>query len=319
MTTRATPPHTSPMTPSNPLLADHAALDRVWERDGFWFFKNVLDKDAVARMRRTFIDELVKRGVVDAGQDDPVWNGKDLTDFPVKFEPLHDKRVWQDFVAEPAINAFFEDLLDGPVFWVPIVEYRITPPTQKFWPDQWIGRHQDGFSNEGIAFRTCWVPLMDIGAEEGGLAMTSGYHTRGYLHDADDAPQYPIPRDAIDDDAWLRSDYEPGDLVMFSTQIPHAGMPNYSNRFRMSLDIRIMPVAGDLPLVGTVHDIQPDSVVIDNHDGRRVTLRLNDDSYCRGVAGRRIPTAEMFKHLSPGDLAMASQKDGQAILLRPQR
>lgn len=319
MTSSAQPPMTSPMTSATPLLGDRAALDRMWEEQGYWFFKDVLDKAAVGRMRRTFLDELVDRGVVDPGQDDPVWNGKDLSDFPVKIEPLHDKRVWQTFVAEPGIDAFFETLLGESPFWVPIVEYRITPPTQKSWPDPWVGRHQDGFANEGIAFRTCWVPLMDIGAQEGGLAMAAGYQTRGYLHDADNAPQYPIPRDAIADDAWRRSDYEPGDLVMFSTRIPHAGMPNYSNRFRMSLDIRVMPTSGELPIVGTVKDISADRVVIDNHDGRRVSLALDADTYCRGVAGRRIPTDEMFQHLSAGDLAMASQQDGHAILLRPQR
>ena len=224
-----------------------------------------------------------------------------------------------EFRGRAAIDAFFQNLLEGPVFWVPIVEYRITPPTGHAWPDPWIGRHQDGFANEGIAFRTCWVPLMEIGALEGGLAMAEGQHNRGYLHDPNDAPQYPIPREALDDDVWRRSDYRPGDLVMFNTRIPHAGMPNYSNRFRMSLDIRVMPASGDLPLVGTVREITTDKIVIDNHDGRTVGLSMDADTYCRGVAGRRIPTEEMFQHLSVGDLAMASQSQGHAILVRPQR
>lgn len=319
MTTQPTPAHTEPLTPANAALGDRAELDRIWDARGYWFFQGVLDPAAVGRLRGLFIDELVRMGVVDAGQDDPIWNGQDLTDFPVKIEPLHDKRVWQNFVAEPAINAFFERLLGEEVFWVPIVEYRVTPPTAAGWDDPWMGRHQDGFANEGIAFRTCWVPLMDIGAVEGGLAMAEGEQNRGYLHDADNAPQYPIPREAIPDAAWHRSDYRPGDLVMFSTQIPHAGMPNYSNRFRLSLDIRVMPASGDLPVVGTVRDIASDRVVIDNHDGRTVALDLNDATYCRGTAGRRIPTAEMKDYLSPGDLAMASQSQGHAILLRPQR
>ncbi len=319
MNALAQPPRTRPMTPANHALSDRAELDRIWDEKGYWFFKDVLDREAVGRLRRIFLDELVRMGVVDEGQDDPVWNGADLSNFPVKIEPLHDRRVWQTLVSEPAIDAFFTGLLDGPVFWVPIVEYRITPPTDRAWPDPWVGRHQDGFANEGIAFRTCWVPLMDIGAIEGGLAMAEGEQNRGYLHDASNPPQYPIPRDAIDDDAWRRSDYEPGDLVMFSTRIPHAGMPNYSNRFRMSLDIRIMPASADVPVVGTVREISADKVVFDNHDGEVITLKLDADTYCRGVAGRRIPTEDMAHHLAPGDLAMAARADGRAILLRPQR
>ena len=319
MNALAQPPHTQPMTPANHALGDRDALEQIWEERGYWLFKDVLDREAVGRMRRTFIDELVRMGVVDEGQDDPVWNGKDLTDFPVKIEPLHDKRVWQDLVAEPAIDAFFRGLFGGDIFWVPIVEYRITPPTNRAWPDPWIGRHQDGFANEGIAFRTCWVPLTHIGAAEGGLAMAEGYHKRGYLHDAANPPQYPIPREAIDDDAWRRSDYEAGDLVMFNTRIPHAGLPNYSNRFRMSLDIRVMPAVADVPVVGTVREIASDRVVFDNHDGQVIALLLDDKSYCRGTGGKRIPTPEMVNHLKPGDLAMASRKGDHAILLRPQR
>lgn len=319
MSVQAQPPRTQPMTPVNPVMGDRDALDRLWDERGYWLFKDVLDREAVGRMRRTFLDELVRMGVVDEGQDDPIWNGKDLTDFPVKIEPLHDKRVWQDFVAEPTIDAFFKQLFGEDIFWVPIVEYRITPPTNRVWPDPWVGRHQDGFANEGIAFRTCWVPLTRIGALEGGLAMAEGEHKRGYLHDAADAPQYPIPRDAIDDDAWRRSDYEPGDLVMFNTRIPHAGMPNYSNRFRLSMDIRVMPVSADVPVVGTVREITTDKVVFYNHDGQVVSLKLDADSYCRGTGGRRIPTPEMIDHLKPGDLAMASREGDRAILLRPQR
>lgn len=319
MTASPTPASTRPMKLANEALGDPAALDKIWQDHGYWFFKGVLDKAAVGRLSQLFLDELVRMGVVDPGMDDPIWNGADLSDFPLKIEPLHDKRVWQNFVAEPTINAFFEALLGEKVFWVPIVEYRITPPTAVPWPDPWIGRHQDGFANEGIAFRTCWVPLMTIGAREGGLAMADGEHERGYLHDANDAPQYPIPREALADDVWCRSDYEPGDLVMFSTQIPHAGMPNYSNRFRLSLDIRIMPASADLPVVGTVRDIAVDQVTIDNHDGRLVRLSLDAETYCRGTSGRRIPTHDMKDHLAPGDLAMASQSNGHATLLRPQR
>ena len=35
----------------NHLLGDHAALDEAMDRDGYWFFRDVLDRDAVARLR----------------------------------------------------------------------------------------------------------------------------------------------------------------------------------------------------------------------------------------------------------------------------
>jgi ectoine hydroxylase-related dioxygenase (phytanoyl-CoA dioxygenase family) len=313
------PPPTHEMRPANPALGDQAALQALWDECGYWFFRDVLDKDAVAEMRRAFIDALVELGVVDPGAEDAVWNGKDLTGFPDKIESLHHKRVWQRFVARPEINGFFERLLGEPVFWVPIVEYRLTPPARSPWPDPYFGRHQDRFANEGIAFRTCWIPLHDIDAMAGGLAVAEGMHRLGVIHDVDNPPQYPIPAGVIPEKSWARSDYHPGDLVMFRTTVPHAGFPNYSDRFRLSMDIRVMPRSAKLPVVGEVVEASPERVVVHNHDGRDVALKLDEDTYCRWFSGVRIPNAEMAKKLAPGQLVMASEQDGRARLLRPQR
>jgi ectoine hydroxylase-related dioxygenase (phytanoyl-CoA dioxygenase family) len=316
---RPEPPAAKPMRLANPALGDPAALQATWDEAGYWFFRDVLDKAAVAGMKRAFVEALVEMGVVDPGAEEPVWNGRSLGGFPDKVESLHDQRVWQQFVAQPKIDAFFSGLLGGPVFWVPIVEYRLTPPSATPWPDPYVGRHQDRFANEGIAFRTCWIPLHDIDARMGGLALAEGLHKLGVIHDVDDPPQYPIPPDAIPKDAWVRSDYQAGDLVVFRTTIPHAGFPNYSDRFRLSMDIRVMPRSAKLPVVGEVIAAQPDRVVIRNHDGADVSLALDEDTYCRWFTGRRIPNAEMAQMLKPGQLVMASEQDGRAVLLRPQR
>lgn len=37
----------------NHLLDDKAALNAAWEQDGYWFFRDVLDKQAVARLRQS--------------------------------------------------------------------------------------------------------------------------------------------------------------------------------------------------------------------------------------------------------------------------
>jgi ectoine hydroxylase-related dioxygenase (phytanoyl-CoA dioxygenase family) len=313
------PPPSKEMRLANPALGDSVALQAIWDECGYWFFRDVLDKEAVAGLRRAFIEALVEMGVVDPGSEDAVWNGKDLGGFPDKIESLHDKRVWQRFVANPKIEAFFEQLLGGPVFWVPIVEYRLTPPARSPWPDAYVGRHQDRFANEGIAFRTCWIPLHDIDARTGGLAIAEGMHRLGVIHNVNDPPLYPIPPGIIPDESWARSDYHPGDLVVFRTTVPHAGFPNYSDRFRLSMDIRVMPRSAKLPIVGQVVQAAPERVVVHNHDGRDVALILDDSTYCRWFTGQRLLNAEMARKLTPGQLVMASEQDGRALLLRPQR
>ena len=84
--------------------------------DGYLYFRDVLDHGAIARLKQKYMDVLVAMGVVDAGAEEPIWNGADLSDFPVKIEALHDAKVWESFVAEPAIHDFFEGLLGAEPF-----------------------------------------------------------------------------------------------------------------------------------------------------------------------------------------------------------
>jgi hypothetical protein len=322
MTIAVTPQELRDMKPlkvSNDLIGDGPALMVRIERDGYAFLQNVLDQGAVARLRQVYVDALIDMGVVDPGSTQPVWNGVDLSNFPKKVEPLHDAKVWERFVAEPTVDAFFTRLLGARPFWIPIVEYRVTPPTSEPWEDPFIQRHQDGFYNQGITFTTCWIPLMEIDDVTGGLAMAEGMNHAGLLHNVDDPPQYEIPREAIPLDVWRRSLYRPGDLVMFNTRIPHTGLPNHSDRFRLSMDVRVASSEGELPVLGEILAVRPDALVVKNHDGRELTLRLDDETYCRWTTGRRLPLAEMLTLLKPGEDILASAKEGHAVMLRPPR
>lgn len=312
-------PVMAPLRDSTAIIGDRAALDAAMARDGYWYFRGVLDLDAVARLRARFLDVLEDMGVIDAGATEAVWNGVSLDDFPEKIEALHQQRAWRGFVAEPAIHGFFTGFLGVAPFWIPSVEYRITPPARQTVADPLTGRHQDGFANGGMDLLTCWVPLNAIDGTMGGLAMAAGLQRGGMLHDPNDAPRHRIPDGAIPDDVWRRSDYLPGDLVMFCPEIPHSGMVNRSDRFRLSVDIRLMPITGDLPLVGEVLKIGDDHVVVANHDGRDARVRLTEDTYCRGLTGARIPLADMVRKVRVGDPVIVPYRDGEAVMLRPQR
>jgi ectoine hydroxylase-related dioxygenase (phytanoyl-CoA dioxygenase family) len=308
-----------PLVPANAALGDHAALDAIWDREGYLFFQDVLDHEAIAEIRRAYLKVLQDMGVIDADATEPVWNGKDLANFPVKIEPLHDIKIWERFAENPKINAFFRKLLGAEPFWLPIVEYRIFPPLSKRPDDPFFGRHQDGFYNGDLDCRTCWVPLSDVSADMGGIAMASGMHKQGYIHDTADAPQYPIPDDAIPQSAWRRSEYHPGDVVVFNRWIPHTGMHNYSNRFRLSMDVRVMPATGDLPVWGEVVAFTPERIEVRNHDGELIALTIDENTYSRWTSGKRISTEELMGLIPPGDGVLAFRDGLRATMLRPPR
>ena len=308
-----------PMPESNQLIGDpEQALGQI-EAEGYACFRDVLDLGAIRRLKQKYLDVLVDWGFVDPGSEEPIWNGKDLSNFPVKIEPLHNSRVWEDFVAEPAIDAFFTKLLGAPPFWLEITEYRITPPASTFPEDPFVGRHQDAFYNLGMECYTCWIPLMEIDEVAGGLAMSPGLHRQGFFHNQEDPPQYRIPEGALPNDNWHRNLYRAGDLVMFHKMCPHSGLPNMSDRFRLSMDVRVAPITGQLPIIGEVLSFTDDRIAVRDKTGRNVTLAIDDETYCRWTSGKRISAEELRGFMPVGSRVLASAKDGKAISLRPPR
>jgi hypothetical protein len=308
-----------PLRTANHVVGDPARAIAMIEEDGYLFFRDVLDHGAVRRLKQKYLDVLVDWGVIDKGAEEPIWNGADIGNFPVKIEPLHDARVWEDFVAEPAIDAFFTKLLGAPPFWLEITEYRITPPGASLPEDPFIGRHQDAFYNLGMECFTCWVPLMEIDERSGGLAVAPGLHKGDFFHNRDDPPQYRIPPGVLPNDNWHRSLYRPGDFVMFHKMTPHSGLPNTSDRFRMSMDIRVAPSTGELPIIGEVLSFSDKEIAIRDSSGKEAILAIDADTYCRWTAGKRISPAELRSLMPVGDRVLASARDGKAISLRPPR
>ena len=167
-----------PMIEANPYRGDRKALHALMDREGYLFFRDVLDPDAINAIRSAYMKVLIGMGVVDAGATEPVWNGADLTNFPVKFEQLHDVKIWERFATHPKINDFFRDLLGDEPFWLPIVEYRIFPPLAAMPDYPFFGRHQDGFYNGDLDCWTCWFPMADGNEDMGGLAMAIQHQKR---------------------------------------------------------------------------------------------------------------------------------------------
>lgn len=324
---------------ANHLLGDRKALDEAWERDGYWFFRDVLDKDAVARARAVFIETLEELGVVEPGHEDAgVYNGAPLDDFPIKMggdpakDPLLAKYPREVLTEDPQVKAFFEQVFGDEVFWVPNSEFHAAPPSVGGFEylattrgDKSTARfnyiHADGPNNKALPLKVCWIPLAPIDEEIGGLAVTEGLH-RPRLGD------FARPSEGIDPadvplDAWRRAEYRPGDVLIFSLESPHTGLKNRSERyFRLSMDIRGMPKSGNVPVVGTLAAVDANAIAVKADDGSEHVFRIDQDTFYRVARGARqgIPLNldEIPQQAKVGDRIFVAADHGTALFVRPQ-
>lgn len=296
---------------ANELLHDRQALDARFEEDGYLFFRDVLDHDAVLQVRREMADLLVTRGYLRAGDAEPLWTGADMSAFNHYPVELAERRVWERFVAQPRIAAFFEHLLGEPAHWLPIAEYRAAQPHA--FPGV---RHQDGFHNPGIPFRTAWIPLMDVDERIGGITLAARVHHRGCLHDYNDPPQFDIPAEAIPEDAWHRADYHVGDVVVMHPFTPHVGGANTSDLVRMSIDVRFEAASAPRPVIGRVSAVGDASIsIVPDDGGAPVTLAVDDSTWIRKWIGKGdiVPLSAVEE----GERMMVFAREGRALVVRP--
>lgn len=315
------PLHMTPLNAHNALLGDQQALAEAWERDGYWFFKDVLEKGAVGRLRAFYIEELEHQGVIDpVGASDTSrsvrYNGASLERYPFRMEPLAAKEPWREFVADPSINTFFTRLFGCAPFWVPIAEYRAVPPTADKSRERFDALHQDGPYSPGIPFRICWIPLAEIDQDIGGMAICEGLTEQINRHPLVGGSNIAIPPQDLPADRWRHTTCQAGDLLLMNLWTPHSGLSNLSERFRLSIDLRVMESSACCPIVGNVRSITPQQVVVVNESGE-TTLNIDDDTYVRNTVGQKLTPEAIVEFYKPGSPVIVAHDNGCATVIRP--
>lgn len=305
----------------NHLLGDLEALDRAWIQDGYWFFKAVLDRGAVARLRAKYVEELERQGVIDPPGSSPTeqsvqYNGRSLENFPHRMEPLAQREPWRAFAAEPAVHAFFTQLLGDEPFWVPIAEYRATPPAADRQRERFDYVHQDGPYSPGIDFRILWIPLARIDSDVGGLVLAEGLTDKINRHRIVAGTNKAIPLEAVPASSWRRTIYEAGDVLLMNLWTPHTGVSNLSDRFRLSLDIRIMSRSDRCPIIGRILNISPTALTIQGEAGP-VALRIGPDTYARNHMGEKLTADGIVEFFRIGSTAIVAHTGDLATVVRP--
>jgi hypothetical protein len=305
---------------SNDAAGESAILGERLATDGYLFFRNVLNQAAVKDVAGAIARVLHERGLL-ASEDPecPTWTGLRIPEFDQQPHELHELRLWERFVQQAPINRFYESVMGEPVTWLETGVYRCVAPASERPVDVVAGRHQDGFYNEGLAIRTTWIPLVETDVAMGGLAVAEGMNAHGYLHDLAQPPQFPIPADAISAESWCRADvYRPGDAVIFAGTTPHSGLPNESDRVRISMDLRFVPASEPQPLYGAIGTVTPAAVTIVTDGGGDVTVSLTDETVIYSLGRERITRHEFAsgEGLPKGTRVMVVSRDGAASVIR---
>ncbi len=305
------------LTDSTHLIGDADALRRVYRQDGVVFLRGVIDPELIAWGRGHFRDALAAEGLIDPAVEAPVWTGKKTE----TWRPCDSigTTVWHEVVKQPLLNQVMRDIFDEDPVWIPIAAHRSGFPTGPVQEGQDIfaGRHQDGFTNEGMLFTICWMPIRDVDLDHGSFAVAPGTHHRGSLHDVSNEGRT-IPRDAIPDSAWRSADFRVGDVLIFNYLTAHTALPNPSNEIRLSLDVRAIPASAPQPVIGAVEDLikhaESADVTIRTKEDDLVTVHVSDKTLIRDMnPWPRIPLAEVEKIAYPGAHVMAMARTDRSV------
>lgn len=297
----------------NKWLDDFSALEAFYNKNGYLFFRDVLDPASVAQARAAMMDIAADEfGLIEKGDEQARWTG-------AEYPPMSEERpcftgICSALVEHPANRAVLAKILGEDPAIVPIVQYRLYPPNG---PVTFV--HQDGFYSPGIHdYKPLWIPLVPCPREVGGLMIAVGQNDRGYLHNVGKPAPYAIPDDVIDPESWATIDYRPGDLLVVHPCSPHGSTPNTSDRLRISFDTRVQSAKRPTTFRARVDSASQDSVTVvsDNPEIGKLTLTLDPDSFVRI---REYGTREAYENfaevIEPGlDLVVVREGDRAAML-----
>ncbi|MEJ0016866.1 MAG: phytanoyl-CoA dioxygenase family protein [Acetobacteraceae bacterium] len=252
----------APFIDSSPLAADGEALAARMRRDGYLFLPGLLPRADVAAVQRQ-VGAIAR----DAGwlrHDAPVEDAiADPAGFCVDPEPAYLQTLrrinhLEDYHAlkhHPVLIGLFERMLGGPILPHPRVLMRnIFPAREEFTTKA----HQDYPNVQGTTeVFTAWMPLIDCPMAVGPLQIAARSHTEGVFDFGIAGGAGGIEITDPLEGRWVSGDVAIGDVLLFHSMTVHKGLPNRSDRLRMSMDVRYQLVAEPFNIDNANADGQP--------------------------------------------------------------
>jgi ectoine hydroxylase-related dioxygenase (phytanoyl-CoA dioxygenase family) len=236
-----------PLIDAPQTAADPQALRDQADRDGYLFFRGLVDRDDVLDLRRRIGAILQDAGWLDPGTDataalstQPAVIEGDDAYFPVYHRIQKIRQFHALAHGEPLLKKTQQLFGEPPLVHprkIARVMFPTTPVTQP---------HQDFVHILGSKRTwTAWLPLGDLTPNLGTLAVLPGSHVRGVL------PLTPMAGaggSGIDDcflsGQWASAELQAGDVLMFHSHLVHRSTANTThNRMRLSVDYRYQPAS----------------------------------------------------------------------------
>ncbi len=247
---------------SSDIRNDGAALAARMRRDGYLFLPGLMPRDAIGSVQRQ-IGAIAR----DAGwlrRDAPVEDAAaDIEGFCVDPDPTYLKTLrrinrLEDYHAlkhHPALVGLLEMMLGGPILPHPRVLMRnIFPARDEFTTKA----HQDFPNVQGTTeVYTAWMPLIDCPMDVGPLQVAVGSHTSGVYEFGIAGGAGGIEVKDPLQGTWASSGFAAGDVLLFHSMLVHKGVPNHSNKLRMSMDVRYQLVSEPFNIDNANPDGQP--------------------------------------------------------------
>lgn len=255
-------PVTGEFIDSTPLLGNPEALRQRAEEDGLLFFKQLIPKEDVLKVRRDilrliegwgFIREgtTLDEALADIALVNQIPDDSFRPDVGIPFDLYRDIQKLESFHAfahHPQLHDMLRTLFGSEPFAHPRNIARVTLPHRNL---KVTPSHQDFLHVQGHADTwTTWIPLGDVPRKLGGLAVLKGSHKAGLLG-VTEAPGAGGLETILCgfDYEWQSTEYEAGDVLTFNSLTVHKAQDNHiPGAIRMSCDFRYQATSDEISL-----------------------------------------------------------------------
>jgi len=223
-------------------LNDNRRLSSTLRTDGYLFFRHVVDKRKILKVKREMMRLLVKSGYIKPSVSEPIWTGSmPIPDVAQStLFRISNLESINELAHSKEIISVFHRLMGRSIF----VFGEKVPRYQT--PGAMTAPHHDYFLFRGSPeFYIAWIPLMDITNDMGGLSLASGSHVLPFeesWYELESKTFGPAIRESKLETEWngewLKSEYSAGDLLIFSSLMIHRSFPNKTHRLRLSIATR---------------------------------------------------------------------------------
>nr|MCU0341910.1 phytanoyl-CoA dioxygenase family protein [Spirosomataceae bacterium] len=228
------------------------ALQEEFRQEGFIILRNFLDKSVVANIyreaREVFATQIkrVTGREVDINNRDEFESGM-FEFFQKDFEAFRGTGINVQHlislhtlaVSEKITNLLKEVGIEKPSIGArPAMQFNsrfLSKDGSKHWK---LDAHQDWRTGQGsLDSPVIWFPMVDAGADLGALQVIPRSHTWGLLESSTSGYQGGITA-RLNDEDFVQTEFEVGDLLIFSAFLVHQSGNNITNNIRWSVQLR---------------------------------------------------------------------------------